>query len=350
MGMSFLVTGGYYDASGEGVVWHVDLERERAETFLRWSPPAHLLVPRKGFAGGCLTGDGHLYAAAHCAVVRIDTSRAVVSGVLHQPSFNDLHHVAVSDERLYIANTGLGTVDIHELGGRFIGSHALLPAWANHRRMAGEDPVRWSDVLDGGWEGSEPVPWPRPQQGDGYHDLGPGRHSAPFARLKVPDHLHPNHVCVTPNQTLVTCLYDGSVRDLRTFETVLTLPEAYPHDGFLAASGFWTTSIDGLVRRSPLEDGRVMGESDTRLRVFDSGHAGWCRGLWTDGRLLAVGLTEVRRGSMPRYRWADREPEGTETSVLLMDVAEGRLLARVDLTDRERHSKIYSILPMGGPG
>lgn len=350
MGLSFLVTGGYYDASGEGVVWQVDLERERAEPFLRWSPPAHLHVPRKGFAGGCRAGEEHLYVAAHCAVVRIDLSRAVVSGVLHQPSFNDLHHVAVSRERLYLANTGLGSVDIHELGGRFLGSHALLPTWANHRRMAGEDPPGWSEVLDSGWDGAEPVPWPRQRDEDGYHDLGGGRLGAPFARLKVPDHLHPNHVCVTPNQTLVTCLYDGTVRDLRTFDTVLTLPDAHPHDGVIAADAFWTTSIDGLVRASPLRDGRVEGEAGTRLRVFETGHAGWCRGLWTDGRLLAVGLTEVRRGRLPRHRWADREPEGTETSVLLLELPEGRLLARVDLTDRERHSKIYSILPMGGIG
>jgi hypothetical protein len=106
------------------------------------------------------------------------------------------------------------------------------------------------------------------------------------------------------------------------------------------------TSINGLVHVAPMRDGRVAGEAVVRLRVFDTGHAGWCRGLWTDGRLLVVGLTEIRRGRMPRYRWADREPEGTETSLLLLDLSHGQLLARVDLTDGERHSKIYSILPM----
>lgn len=345
MGLKFLVTGGYFDTSGEGAIWHVDLERERTEPFIRWTPPEHLHVPRKGFAGGCRTSGGHLYVAAHCAVVRIDMSRAAVSGVLHQPSFNDLHHVAVSAGRLYIANTGLGTVDIHDLEGRFLGSHALLPAWVNHRRMAGQDPARWDELLDTGWSGEAPAPWPVTRAGDGYHDLGPYRGSAPFARLKVPDHLHPNHVCPTTTQTLVTCLYDGTVRDLRTFETVLTLPGALPHDGFPSAHAFWMTSIDGLVHAAPMRDGRVAGEAEVRLRVFDTGHAGWCRGLWTDGRLLIVGLTEIRRSRMPRYRWADREPEGTETSLLLLELPQGRLLARVDLSDRERHSKIYSILP-----
>lgn len=348
MGLSFLVTGGYFDTSGEGITWHVDLERERVEPFVRWAPPAHLHVPRKGFAGGCRASDGQLYVAAHCALVRIDVSRARVSGVLHQPSFNDLHHVAVSDRHLFISNTGLGTVDIHDLEGHFVGSHALLPAWVNHRRMAGEDPPHWSDVLSPGWDGSEPEPWARPREEDGYHDLGQQRRDTPFARLKVPDHLHPNHVCVTPKQTLVTCLYDGTVRDLRTFETVQHLPDTHPHDGFIAAGAFWTTSIDGRVRVAPLREGRVTGVAEVRLSVFDTGHAGWCRGLWTDGRLLVVGLTELRQGRMPRYRWADRPPEGTETSLLLFELSDGRLLARADLTDRERHSKLYSILPMEG--
>ncbi|RYZ44114.1 MAG: hypothetical protein EOO71_00640 [Myxococcaceae bacterium] len=346
MGLKFLVTGGYYDSSGEGVVWHVDLESERAEPFIRWIPPEHLHVPRKGFAGGCRASDGHLYVAAHCAVVRVDLPRAEISGVLHQPSFNDIHHVAESSGRLYIANTGLDAVDLLSLEGRFIGSHALLPTWANHRRMAGQDPAHWDEVLNTGWSGEAPTQWPSPRPGDGYHDLGAQRGGAPFARLKVPDHLHPNHVCPTLTQTLVTCLYDGTVRDLRTFETVLTLVGMNPHDGFLSADTFWLTTIDGRVHTAPMRDGRVTGEARLRRSVFETGHAGWCRGLWTNGRLLVVGLTELRQNRMPRYHWANRDPEGTETSLLLLDLAEGRLLARVDLTDEERHSKIYSIVPL----
>jgi hypothetical protein len=349
MGLSFLVTGGYFDASGEGVLWHVDLERERAEPFVRWLPPGHLLVPRKGFAGGCLAVDGTVYVAAHCAVVRIDLASATVSGVLHQPSFNDLHHVATSQEQLYIVNTGLGTVDIHDMAGRFKGSHALLPPWVNRQRMNGEDPVHFDAVLDAGWRGEAPAPWPASRQEDGYHDAGRSRRGEPFARLKVPDYLHPNHVCLTPTQTLVTCLYDGTVRDLRTFETVLDAPGSYPHDGFISAGEFWTTGIDGRVRATPLRQGRVAGKPEVKLSVFDTGHVGWCRGLWTDGRLLAVGLTEVRRGRLPRHPWADREPEGTETSVLLLELSSGRLMARVDLSDGERHSKLYSLLPVQEP-
>lgn len=346
MGLSFLVTGGYFDDSGEGVVWHVDLERGQAESFVCWSSPTHLRVTRKGFAGGCLGSGGLLYVAAHAAVVRIDVARAEISGVLHQPSFNDLHHVHESEGRLLVANTGLGTVDVHGLDGRFVGSHALLPAWVNHRRMAGEDPPSWPEVLEPRWDGREAAPWPVSTQDDGYNDPGATRRARPFWYAKVRDHLHPNHVCVTRTQTLVTCLDDGTVRDVRTFRTVLSIPEAYPHDGHFAAGSFWMTSIDGRVWEAPVRHGQVEGPARCRLNVFETGHAGWCRGLWTDGRRAVVGLTEVRRSGLPRHPWARREPEGTETSVLMLDLADGRLLARVALTNPGRHSKIYSILPM----
>lgn len=348
VGLSFLVTGGYYDDSGEGVVWHVDLAGETSEPFVRWAPPSHLRVARKGFAGGCLGSDGQLYAAAHCAVVRVDVAHANVSGVLHQPSFNDLHHVLEAGGRLLIANTGLGAVDLHDLHGRFLGSHALLPAWVNHRRMGGLDPTDWIDVMDARWDGEEPAAWTSALPEDGYSDLGPARLAAPFARLKVSDHLHLNHVCVTATQTLATCLYDGTVRDVGTLQTVLALPGAYPHDGHVAAGTFWATSIDGRVWCALPRNGRVEGDAWVRLRAFETGHAGWCRGLWTDGRLIALGLTEVRRGRLPRFTWAARDPEGTETSILLLDLSDGRLLARVDLTDPGRHSKVYSILPAEG--
>jgi sugar lactone lactonase YvrE len=68
--------------------------------------------PTKGFAGGSLADDGTLYVAAHAAVARVDPETATVTGVLHQPCMNDLHHVAALGERLFVSNTGLGAVDV----------------------------------------------------------------------------------------------------------------------------------------------------------------------------------------------------------------------------------------------
>lgn len=337
--MKVLVTGGYFDQSGEGVVWQIDVATERADVVLRWTPPEHLRVPTKGFAGASLGTDGALYAACHAAVVRVDPRRAAVTGVLHQPCMNDLHHVAALNDRLYVSNTGLGAVDVLGLDGTFLGSHALLPAWANARRIGGEDFPAGAPPVRPGWTGAPPAPWPVEGEDDGYHSVN--RRSAPFYRLKVPDHLHVNHVAFVGDRLLATCFADGTLRDLRTFEVVARILDAFLHDGIVHGDALWLTAIDGTVIEL---DARTLVER-RRLSVFATGHFGWCRGLAVTGEHLLVGLTEVRRGRLPRHRWADRDPEGSETSVLLLDRADGRLLARVAVNDPERHSKLYSVLP-----
>ena len=50
--MKALATGGYFDQSGDGVVWQIDLATERADVVLRWTPPEHLRVPPRASRGG----------------------------------------------------------------------------------------------------------------------------------------------------------------------------------------------------------------------------------------------------------------------------------------------------------
>lgn len=338
--MKLLITGGYFDHGGDGVVWTVDLARECADILLRWAPPDHLKVPSKGFAGGSLASDGTLYVAAHAAVVRASTQAGEVTGILHQPCMNDLHHVALVRDRLYVSNTGLGAVEVLGVDGTFHGSHALLPTWANARRMDGDDPPPNAPPVAPGWSGMPPEPWPHAARDDGYHDAD--RHSAPFHRLKVPDYLHVNHVAFLGDRAVATCFADGTLRDMSTFGVAARFPNSFLHDGIPHGDSFWLTAIDGTLLEL---DPQTLSER-RRLATFATGHHGWCRGLAVTNDHLVVGLTQVRRGRLPRHRWADRDPEGSETSVLLLDRDDGRLLARVDLTDEVRHAKIYSVLPM----
>ncbi|MBX3269722.1 MAG: hypothetical protein KF729_05655 [Sandaracinaceae bacterium] len=336
--MKALVTGGYFDDCGDGIVWLVDLASGRSDVLLRWQPPAHLRLPAKGLAGASLHDDT-LYAAAHAAIVRIDLARANVTGVLHQPCMNDLHHVSVLGERLVVSNTGLGSVDVFGLDGVFVGSHALIPGWTTAWRMSGsEPPDRWAGVLDAGWTGSAPTAWPA-AAGDAYYscDL-----AAPFHQRKVRDHLHVNHVTSDGDRMIATCFADGSLREIGKFELLWRRPGAFVHDGVVDGASFWLTAIDGAV----IELDATTFSVRSQLQVFDTGRRGWCRGLAVRGDHLLVGLTEVRRERLPRHRWADHDPDGSETSVLLLDRHDGRLLARVELTDRERHSKLYSIIPL----
>jgi len=336
--MKALVTGGYFDQGGDGVILLVDLESEQVDVLLRWQPPKHLLVPTKGFAGGSISEDGMVYVAAHAAVVRVDPARAVVTGVLHQPCMNDLHHVAALDDRLYVVNTGLSAVDMFSHEGDFLGSYSLLPGWVNARRIGGEDFSPTIPPVSPGWSGAPPTPWSHTQQDDGYHDVD--RRSAPFHRLKIPDYLHVNHVAQVGDKVLATCFADGSIRDLRNLSEVARLEGQFLHDGVAFGTSFWLTTIDGSIVEF---DCKTFVER-RRFRVFPTGHYGWCRGLAVTSDHLMVGLTRlVKRPPQP---WTNLEPAGSETSVLLLDVRDGRLLARIDLTDTVRNSKIYSILPI----
>ena len=310
-----------------------------------------LLVPTKGFAGGTALPDGGaVFVAGHAFVARIDIERARLDGLLHQPCFNDLHHVAVGPraERLWVSNTGLGSVDVLDLDGGFVGSHSLLPAWVNTRRMRGQTPPAWSDALCRGWSTAPPPTWSEVvSEEDGYHSPSSSLRELPFHRTKVRDYLHPNHVGFMGERPLVTCLYDGSVRDLESFRVAARLEGSFPHDGLVRGDSFWLTTIDGQVVCLDLSTdlARVVGSLDT---FSSTGHYGWCRGLHVGGSELFIGLTEVREGRLPKHRWSDRPPHGSETSVLCVDRQTGRLLERLDLTDRARHLKIYSLIPLEG--
>ncbi len=340
--MKVLVTGGFFDESGDGCVWGVDLAAGRADVLLRHTPPPALRVPTRGFTGACHGPDGRLYAAGHAAVFRIDTRGWCVDGTLHSPSFNDLHHVAADATRLYVANTGSDAIDLYTHTGVFIGSHGLAPGWVLARRMAGVAPPPDVEVAASGWDGQPPPGWSQEADDDGYHTPRGHRGELPYWRAKLPDRFHPNHVCLTGDAVLATCLQSGEIRDVTHHRTLVALPGQFPHDGILRADGLWCTTIDGGVWRAPWPN---SGGAERILDVFAvSGRHGWCRGLWVGDDAVVVGLTEVRAGRLPRHRWADRAPEGSETSVCWIG-RDGRLRGRVDLSDRNRHSKVYSVLP-----
>ena len=141
---------------------------------------------------------------------------------------------------------------------------------------------------------------------------------------------------------MATAFSDGSLRDLGTLDRLWHDPSLFPHDGIVHDDSLWLTAIDGTL----IELDAATFQERRRLHVFETGHHGWCRGLAVDSEHLLVGLTEVRPSRLPRHRWSEAQPAASETSVLLLERASGRLLSRVDLT-ATRHHKLYSILPMG---
>lgn len=282
---------------------------------IRYRVPEPRRVHGKGFTGAARVAHG-LIVCGFNALYAIDLAGAGIAELLARADFNDLHHIAVHQGRLWVANTGLDRIDIFEQNGRFAGSYSLVPGAEECDRQTAPAPV------------------------DNTYFTHTNA-SLPFYRRRVADRVHPNHVSFDRDRILVTCFAERCVQDIRTFTPVVLDTPGYPHDAHVCDDLLWLTCTNGLVIAYAI-DGDHYRET-IRLDVFAStGHTGWCRGLWVGTEHLLVGLTRITR--MPRYRWCDRPFAGTETSVLLLERRTGELVAHADLSPFGAHPKLFGVV------
>jgi hypothetical protein len=337
--MRVLVTGGYFDASGECFIDRVDLERGSRERMLSFVPPEPHRLAEKGFTGGVWLDDDTLLVCSFDTVWRFQPSTGRCTGRLHQPDFNDLHDVAFDPEaaHIFICNTGLDALEIFALDGRFVGRVATSPAWfeAARQRGAGVERSEFAQVLTAGWH---PVARPAFVEPTGAYYQGAS--GAPFHRRKVRDYRHPNHVALWGSHLVVTQLATQELRCLRTHRCLARLV-APPHDGVVVGEDFWVTTVDGRIWRVP-----PAGEPTLVAEVSATGHLGWCRGLSVFDDSIAVGLTALQME--PGYPWRDEPRELTETSVLWLDRLTGQLRGRALYDEPGRPAKLFALLPLRG--
>ncbi|MEZ4294343.1 MAG: hypothetical protein R3B70_05165 [Polyangiaceae bacterium] len=340
--MKLLVTGGYFDDSGECFVDRLNPANGSVERLISFFPPPPHRVKTKGFTGAAFLPDGSLAVCTFDSVWRFAAPGEPPAGQLHQPDFNDLHAVSVDPEegQIHVCNSGLDAVEIFDMEARFLGRIAMTPAWFEAVRLAGGAVSRedFPSVLRAGWGPVHRPPTIAP--GGTYYDAP--ANDVPFHRRKVRDYAHPNHVVRAGPHLLVTLLASSEVRCARTLRTIARIPSP-PHDGALREGHLWLTSVDGRVWRVPMD---TAAPPEAILDTAAAGAFGWCRGLAIDSRAIAVGLTEIR--TKPRYPWRDIELDKTGTQVLWFDAARRALIARIDLTDRPRHSKLFALLPAQG--
>jgi hypothetical protein len=349
--MRLLVTGGFFDDSGECWVERVSPNGDRLRV-LTFSPPAPCLVKSKGFTGACALGDDILICSFN-AVWRFNPRWELV-GRLHQPDFNDLHGVAFDPgaQHVIVVNTGLDSVEVFDLDGRLRGRHSMTPAWFEHARQGLRSVPRaaFPPLLSAGWatqaRADQQIPWESPR-GTYYQNGQPAEvcatvESPAFHSAFVRDYMHPNHALSLPDgRLLVTLLAPREVRCLRTHTTFAEL-EGHPHDGVIVDGDLWCTTTDGRVWAINLNSGEQKLMCDTSR----TGHIGWCRGLAVGRDWFAVGLTAMQAGA--QYDWRSDPIDRTETSILWFSRRDGTFIGRVDLSS-PRAAKVFSLLS-GGPG
>jgi hypothetical protein len=342
--MKVLVTGGYFDTSGECFIDEVDLHGGDVRRLFRHVPSERDRIAQKGFTGACWLDGDTLLVCSFNAVHRIDVRTWRETGRLTQPDFNDLHHVAIdaATRHVLVCNTGLDAVEIFDRAGCFLGRHATSPAWFERERLDGQavDRSHFPELLAVGWGGSHPETHiPRRRPSGGYYGSGPG---PAFNTAVVRDYLHPNHVAAVDGLLAVTLLGAREVRCLRTMQC-LAVTDGHPHDGQVEGGHFWTSTTRGIVTAWDRTGGTPWTPCET-YDAFQSGITGWCRGLLVRPEHVIVGLTEIR--SQPQYAWCDRPFQETTTAIVMLARGTGRALHQTVLGRRTgRHAKIFSVLP-----
>ncbi len=314
---------------------------------LEWVPPPGLRTSGKGFLGLAwlgAPGRSDLIACAHAGLCRIDPKTWTVTGVLHQPCMNDLHHVAVHDRRLLVTNTGLDRVDVFEMSGEFVGGWDLSPAWIAAERLRGRNPSHggFAGALQRGWELGPGVLDDERFHGD-LEQLASA--SVPFPTRKTRHFVHPNHITMLGARPLVTRFIDRSIQDLADWSLAIPETPGHPHDGELDGDRFWITCTTGLILAYAVENGRLTSREVERIDIPQRiGRRGWCRGLIVTDQLIVVSLTAVHY--MPPFGWPDRDFSNTETSILAIDRHTLKLAAHVDFRPFGQLPKLFGMVEL----
>ncbi len=345
--MKILVTLG--DFSREyGQLVFVDLLQETWEVVLDYLPPSHLQVYGKGFTGAAWTGKpgtSDLLVCGYAAVFRVNPNLWCVTDILHRPDMNDLHHLAIAGEHLYIVNTGLDRIDCYLMDGCYLGGYDLIPAWLGRKRQE-TSPHSQEDCLaiqQLGWKYALPKHPDAPVSSTDAYYQTPVETQLPFHRRRVRDCIHPNHLSFFGQQLLVTRFRDRCVQDLRNWRIVIDDLPGYPHDGFIQEGCFWLTTTNGYLLAYAVEATGVTNKRLMQIELFDRfGHSGWCRGLLVTEEYFIVALTRIYERKI--VRWCDRATEPTETAILLIRRQDLSLCARVALHKVSPQPKIFTLL------
>ncbi len=342
--MKILATLGDFSRE-QGQLVLVDLLQETWEIVLDYLPPSHLQVYGKGFTGAAWTdnpGTSDLLVCGYAAVFRVNPNHWCVTDILHRPDMNDLHHLAIAGEHLYIVNTGLDRIDCYLMNGGYLGGYDLIPAWLrrNDKHISIEDCVAIQQL---GWTESIPKYSPARVSSTDVYYQNPVETKQPFHRRRVRDCIHPNHLNCFGQQLLVTRFRDRCVQDVQTWRIVIDDLPGYPHDGFVQQGRFWLTTTNGYLLAYAVDATGVTNKRLMQIELFDRfGHSGWCRGLLVTEEYFIVALTRIYERKI--VRWCDRATEPTETAILLIRRQDLSLCARVALHKVSPQPKIFTLL------
>jgi hypothetical protein len=244
------------------------------------------------FTGGCAAG-GRWYQCTATEIVVYDPRDWTVERVISHPSFHDLHGVAVANDEIVIANTGLEMVQFMDMEGRILREVSLTSTST----------------------------WERFDRETDYRRVVTTK----------PHEIHPNHVFQMDGRWWVTrCLRQDAV-SLDDPTDRIDIAVGNPHDGIVRGDHVYFTTTNARLVIARCDTRKVEEVIDLNLLNPGGARIGWCRGLEVEGDMAFVGFTRLRFS-----RWA-------ETFRSAKDVVRGRKrVSHIERIDLNRRSLVDS--------
>jgi len=260
----------------------------------------------KGIAGGSWFRDG-LLVVTEVQCLEFGVAPLRLRRDVSLPFLNDAHHVMASEEAIYVANSGLDTVEeldfelqprrTHFLterhGRQFKAMFDLLKhdLAKSFKRMIGYYAQYVHLTRRPAFRNLRKFFFPR-QFRAGNQDLR-------FHDFR-PHMLHPNHVTAVADDVWVTLWQLGQVVSLKTGR-VLAQQLGHPHDGVVAGDRFYVTDCwdNRLFVHEFDREQKTVGRRLAEVAVTQRRQEGFLRGVAADDRYVYVGLT-ARRGSQEK--------------------------------------------------
>jgi len=308
--VELLITGGYPRDNharckegfryAEAFVSVLDWEKEEFVRELRYKSPLEYSSESltQQFKTGTVIGD-ELIVPSNIEILFIDIDTFKINRVITKPSFTDLHHVTVHDDNLYVANTGVESVQILDFEGDILNEYP--------------------QVEDATWK----------QFGE-----------SPDLRLVAstkPHFVHLNFVFFLDGEPWITrfqkrdavSLFDHGKR------IDLAISEGRPHDGHIVGDFIYFTLTDGhivVVNKNTLKREDVI---DLNEICNNKLQLGWCRGIEIVGDQAYVGFSRLRRSKIVEYgAWIIQGKQKQPARIAQYDMTKKELVKEVELGDK----------------
>ncbi|MBW1923269.1 MAG: hypothetical protein JRJ35_07320 [Deltaproteobacteria bacterium] len=262
------------------IIQIIDWERKKIVKEISYtSPPEHLGEGLSmQFKGATIFNDEY-YVVTNTEIIEYDLATWTLERVASDKTFNDLHGLMVTDDSIYLCNTGLEMIQV-----------------LNHD----------FEIIEEINLASKPT-WTRFDKDTDYRKLATTK----------PHEIHVNHAFMIHDNLWVTRLHKfDAANALDPSEKISLRSDAGCHDGIVQGGSIYFTSVNGHILKVDMEKREVVQDIDIGNLV--KGPLGWTRGLEVVGNQAFVATTALRHSRFKRYlKWiTDPKSEGKIPSTI----------------------------------